>query len=54
MVRTKRQILRMFLLVWHRRFGVVLSNSPLVGAINYQDLLIAGCANALVLLNQNG
>ena len=44
----------MFLLVWHRRFGVVLSNSPLVGAINYQDLLIAGCANALVLLNQNG
>jgi hypothetical protein len=123
-VRTKRQILRVFLLRWHRRFGVVLSicllwlaatgialnhsvdmemdhtsvgwnwlrswysggqtevesfdtgaywisqtesgylyvngventscDSPLVGAINYQDLLIAACANSLVLLNQNG
>jgi hypothetical protein len=123
-VRTKRQILRVFLLRWHRRFGVVLSiclfwlaatgialnhsvdmnmdhtsvgwnwlrswysggqtevksfetdthwisqtesgylyingventscDSPLVGGINYQDLLIAACANSLVLLNQNG
>ena len=124
MVRTKRQILRVFLLRWHRRIGVVRSicllwlaatgialnhsvdmkmdhtsvgwnwlrswysggqtevesfdtgaywisqtesgylyvngventscDSPLVGAINFQDLLIAACANSLVLLNQNG